>query len=103
ETGCIAAMEALAAGLQVVTVALGALPETCMGFGELIAPLKDASDLSRFIQDFGQRVIDVLDRQRRDPEAFAAQRFGQIEAINSTCTWRQRALEWETMIQSEKS
>ena len=41
---------------------------------------------------------EVLQRWAQDPEAFAAEHFGQITAVNERCTWQRRAAEWEEVI-----
>jgi glycosyltransferase involved in cell wall biosynthesis len=95
ETSCIAVMEALAAGLLVVTSDLGALPETCGGFGRLVPPIKEGRSAEQFAMDFA-RALDLAIRDwRSDPGGLIRQRFQQVQAINDTCTWQRRAAEWE--------
>ena len=88
ETSCIAVMEAMAAGLRVVTTDLGALPETTMGFGALVSPAAGQAGITAFLQRFLDRLKGVLRDRAADPPGFAAARFEQVEAINAGCTWR---------------
>jgi predicted O-linked N-acetylglucosamine transferase (SPINDLY family) len=97
ETSCIVVMEALAAGLHVVTSNLGALPETTMGFGTLV-PANAARDRNQFARDYLTHLRSVLQRWADNPEAFAAQRFPQVKAVNDHCTWQRRAAEWEQVL-----
>jgi glycosyltransferase involved in cell wall biosynthesis len=98
ETSCIAAMEAMAAGLLVVTTDLGALPETTMGFGILVPPAVGPGGLKDLARDFLDTLKGVL-RERADaPLRFAEARFEQVEAINAGCTWRVRAPQWEESV-----
>ena len=87
ETSCIAVMEAMAAGLLVVTSDLGALPETTMGFGRLVAPAADQAGMTGFMERFVDRLKGVLRDRAAAPTEFAAGRFEQVEAINTRCTW----------------
>jgi glycosyltransferase involved in cell wall biosynthesis len=102
ETSCIAVMEAMAAGLMVVTTDQGALPETTAGFGALVPPPDGAAGLNRFAQSFVDRLKGILRDRAADPAGFAAARLGQVEAINAGCTWATRALQWEEFIQGRK-
>ena len=89
ETSCIAVMEAMAAGLLVVTTDLGALPETTMGFGTLVSPAsRSGGDRRVRCSGFLDRLKGVLRDRAADPAGFAAARFEQVEAINAGCTWR---------------
>jgi glycosyltransferase involved in cell wall biosynthesis len=98
ETSCIAAMEALAAGLLLVTSDLGALPETTMGYAALVAPARGPDDLKAFACRYRDRLVDVLRERSQDPAGFAARRLAQVEAVNARCTWRARAREWQDAV-----
>lgn len=79
ETSCITAMEAMHAGLPLLTSAAAALPETCAGSGTLLLPLKDGvADEAAFVAE--------IERLAADEDALAALRAAQLEAA-TTRTW----------------
>ena len=61
ETSCIAVMEAMAAGCQIVTSDLGALPETISGFATLV-PMQAKT----FLKEFIRAIVEQLQRRRTD-------------------------------------
>lgn len=95
ETSCIAVMEALAAGLLVVSSDLGALPETCQGFARLIPPIAPSRSRQAYARDFTEAVDGVLSEIQSDPVNFAARQAQQAAAIAGACNWDVRAAEWE--------
>jgi glycosyltransferase involved in cell wall biosynthesis len=97
ETSCIAVMEALAAGLFVVSSDLGALPETCAGFGRLVPPMGPGRSAEQFAIDFARTLDQVLLQIETNPAAVAEQLFEQSQAINRACNWNVRAEEWIQM------
>ena len=100
ETSCIAVMEAMAAGLFVVTSDLGALPETTMGTGMLTPGPQNQDDLIRFARAYAEQFAQALGRIGRDPQSFWSARWDQVRAINAHCTWPVRAAEWEQLLQT---
>jgi glycosyltransferase involved in cell wall biosynthesis len=94
ETGCIAAMEALAAGLFVVSSDLGALPETCGGWARLIPPVGAERTHEQFAADFVRYVDHALHELQSDRSRWMQRCFEQSQAINATCTWDVRAAQW---------
>jgi glycosyltransferase involved in cell wall biosynthesis len=99
ETSCIAAMEALAAGLFVVSSDLGALPETCAGWARLIPPLGKDNTREQFAADFVRHVDHALNELQSDRPRWMQQRFEQSQAINASCTWDVRAAQWQQAAQ----
>jgi glycosyltransferase involved in cell wall biosynthesis len=95
ETSCIAAMEAMAVGVMVLTTHLGALPETLAGFGCTIAPRKDPSDFARA---YAAMVVAELVDIRRNPAEAAARRMQQIAFARCNYDWPARALEWQNWL-----
>jgi predicted O-linked N-acetylglucosamine transferase (SPINDLY family) len=102
ETSCIAVMEALAAGLLVVTSDRGALPETTRGFGVLVPAGDPAGGEPGFAHRYLARLSAVLQERAADPLAFAARRWEQVRAVNEHCTWRVRARQWEETLRGRR-
>lgn len=97
ETSCISVMEALAAGLLVVTSNLAALPETCDGWARLVEPIGPGRDANAFALDYARELDRALSDWTRDRQAMLAKRHAQVRAMNETCTWDVRAGQWEAM------
>ncbi|KKU83873.1 MAG: Glycosyl transferase group 1 [Candidatus Amesbacteria bacterium GW2011_GWC2_47_8] len=81
ETSCICAMEAMAAGCQVITSDLGALPETTAGFAKLI-PMD-----SNYNQNFVDATVTALKNPTNTNK--------QVAFVKTNYTWKKRAIEWE--------
>ncbi len=93
ETFCIAALEAMAAGMKVISTRLGALETTTMGYADLI-PVETSSpdDLATaFKNALGKNIIEF----REHPDAWAEKMFEQVQSVNRACTWTVRAGDWE--------
>ena len=88
-------MEALAAGVLVVSTKLGALPETCAGWARLVQPIGATHDARAFQLEFQELLCAVLADIKVNPQRFVKDRFDQVQNINATCTWDVRAGEWE--------
>lgn len=91
ETSCISALEAMAAGCRVITSALGALPETCAGFAELIpvGPIRVA-----YLEDFVERTVAVLRAVACAEPAVEMLLRRQVQYIRENATWDSRASLW---------
>jgi glycosyltransferase involved in cell wall biosynthesis len=89
ETGCIAALEAMAAGCAIVSSDLGALAETTAGHALLVDPGEDWSS-------FGARYLTALDLVMASvlsPPGID-RLWSQVRFVNETATWGRRAGEW---------
>ncbi len=95
ETSCIAVMEAMAAGCEVVTSDLGALRETCAGFGHLVPALGHPG---LHADQFARRMIEVLTEHRRDQAATEQRLAAQVAYANTETTWAHRARQWEDWV-----
>ena len=90
ETSCIAAIEAMAAGCEVVTTNLGALNETCSPFGKIINFEKRPEDLEIKYKDALLESIKNYWSGKTQKKLKL-----QSETINSTYSWDIRAAEWK--------
>jgi len=98
ETSCISVLEAMAAGLYIVTSDLGALTETAMGFATLVPCIGGNRSRAEFSAHYLQTLHDVLREHALNPAAFATARFAQVQAINAEWTWSRRAEDWERAV-----
>lgn len=96
ETFCIGALEALAAGMKVITTDLGALSSTTMGYADLI-PIT-SNNPQDLIRGFQLALKQNIHTFLCSPEEWAEKRFDQIQSVNRTCTWSRRGQTWENGI-----
>ena len=90
EVSCITAMEAMHAGLPLLTSSVAALPETCEGSGTVLLPLKDGkADEEKFIQSI--RSFEMM------PEMLFDLRSKQHEAAK-TRTWSRAVDKFEEAV-----
>ena len=97
ETSCIAAMEAMALGLQIVTSNLGALPETTAGFAKLI---DIGQDRNLYKEKFVEEVIDCIKNQNSKETQMKLIR--QMSLAKTFYNWELRAWEWEEVLKQIK-
>jgi glycosyltransferase involved in cell wall biosynthesis len=103
ETYCIVAQEALAAGQKVISNDFGALPETTMGYADLL-PVANGT-ISRDALVAG--TMALLEKNEslflQSPQEWAQERFAQVRAVNQLSTWAARAAEWEIFLRSARA
>jgi tetratricopeptide (TPR) repeat protein len=99
ESYCIVAQEAIAAGLKVISNDLGALPETTLGYADLLPVQGGAIARADHIAGITRLVEKNQAEFQRDPRAWAEARFAQLQAVNRECTWARRAAAWEARLE----
>jgi glycosyltransferase involved in cell wall biosynthesis len=92
ETSCIAVMEAMAAGLRVVTSDFAALPETTEGFADLV-PI-DFKDQKGYVRDYTRALMD----RPYETEVDAGWLYAQAAHMNRHHTWSVRARQWSEFL-----
>lgn len=118
ETSCIAALEAMASGCEIVSSKLAALPETTAGFAKLIS----VDDVANFVSEtewqcadrwdwqpyknrFTNAIIESLEmwiNTNHNPQLRQAQENHlkeQLNYVKKFYSWPKRALEWLNFLQ----
>jgi glycosyltransferase involved in cell wall biosynthesis len=90
ETSCIAAIESMAAGCEVVTTNLGALYETCSPFGTFVNFDRNFNNLEkRFSKILTNSIKNYWSDENQNKLKL------QRESINATYSWGVRSVEWK--------
>ena len=89
ETSCIAVIEALSAGLRVVTSNLGALPETTEGWARMYPYLMDPSLHAQTFANVLLEEIEIVRKGKLDHHLNQ-----QVNLYNTRWTWDYRIQEW---------
>ena len=97
ETSCISAIEAMAAGCEIVSSNLGALYETCAPFGTFVT-------FDRNFENFEKKYQKVLGRSIENFWSEENQKKIKLqqEVINLTYSWSTRSKEWLSFFQEAR-
>lgn len=95
ETAGIALMEAMSAGVKIVSTDLGAVPETTLGFAKIIKHFpreiyKQNSKRNKYVRIFRKEILKAIDEIRNnkfDPTK-------QVQAINNRFNWQEIEKQW---------
>ena len=91
ETSCVAAIESMASGCEVVTTNLGALYETCSPFGTFVNFDRNFDNLEK---RFSKVLLSSIKNYWSDENQNKLKL--QRETINATYSWDVRSLEWKS-------
>ena len=90
ETSCIAAIEAMAAGCEVVSTNLGALYETCSPFATFVGFDRNFDNLEkRYSKALLKSIKNYWSNENQNKLKL------QSEVINATYSWDVRSVEWK--------
>ena len=98
ETSCISAIEAMAAGCEVVTTNLGALKETCSPFAKFVNFEKNLHNLEL---NYLSSLIDSINNFWSEDNQQKLKK--QREKINQIYSWETRKVEWIDFLKKIKS
>lgn len=87
ETSCLAAIESGAAGCKIVTTDLGALPETCGGYADLIPYQENKEQLTK---NFADKLAETIDNYNCDDNKL----IEQSNWFNQNYSWEKRQTQW---------
>ena len=90
ETSCIAAIESMAAGCEVVTTNLGALSETCSSFGTFVNFDRNFDNLEK---KYSEVLLNSIKNFWSDENQIKLKL--QSKTINATYSWNARSVEWK--------
>ena len=90
ETSCIAAIESIAAGCDVVTTNLGALYETCSPFGTFVGFDRNFSNLEK---KYSKVLLNSINNFWSEDNQEKLKL--QSKVINTTYSWQTRSMEWK--------
>ena len=90
ETSCVAAIESMAAGCEVVTTNLGALSETCSSFGTFVNFDRDFDNLKK---KYSEVLLNSINNFWSDENQNKLKL--QSKTINATYSWNVRSVEWK--------
>ncbi len=90
ETSCISAIEAMAAGCEIVSTNIGALYETCAPFAKLIVFNRNFNEMR---DKYESALLSSIDNFW-SPENQRKMKL-QIETINLLYSWEKRSVEWK--------
>ena len=98
ETSCIAAIESMAAGCEVVTTNLGALTETCSSFGTFV-------NFDRNFDSLEKKYSEVLLNSIKNFWSNENQNKLKLqrETINATYSWNARSIEWKNFFNETRA
>ena len=98
ETSCIAAIESMAAGCEVVTTNLGALFETCSPFGTFV-------NFDRNFDNLEKKYSKILLNRIQNFWSEENQKKLQLQrdTINSTYSWETRSIEWKNFFDEARN
>lgn len=91
ETSCIAVIEALSAGLRVLTSNLGALPETTEGLARMYPYLMDREIHANFFAKILLEEIELIRNKDFDYKK-------QVSVYKSKWTWENRINDWKKLL-----
>ena len=90
ETSCIAAIESMAAGCEMVTTNLGALSETCSSFGTFVNFDRNFDNLEK---KYSEVLLNSIKNFWSDKNQDKLKL--QSKSINATYSWNARSVEWK--------